>query len=208
MKPLLRFAALVSSLVLASTPCARTAVLDFEDLAPASFNLPNHYGGFEWMFFGYKTYVPPSPPQSGYDVAAASGRAFVYNTLERSPVLSDSVFDFVGANLTSAYRDNLQIRVTGLRGSAELFSRTVVANVTSPSWFDFNFQSIDSLLFEPFGGAAHPGFSSAGHYFGMDDFTFVVPEPRTFPLLAIGALGLCFARLRTGMRKDHQRRAW
>jgi hypothetical protein len=65
-----------------------------------------------------------------------------------------------------------------------------------PTFFEFNFNDIDTLTFNSFGGTPQPTpTGGAGVHFVMDNFTFaLVPEPSTIALLALGAIGLLARR--------------
>jgi len=184
------------------SPC-RATVVTFDDIpkntGTASF-LQNDYQGLVWSNFGIVNAVLYTSLHgvSGtyYGMVSASNVAF--NALG-TPAEIDSAgtnFNFLSAYLTGAWNSNLNIEVQGFNGGNLLYSTTVVASATSPTPFTFNYQNIDRLYFNSFGGQ-DAGFSGGGENFEMDNFTFeFVPEPSTFLLTGAGVLTLCAFRKR------------
>ena len=98
-----------------------------------------------------------------------------------------SNFNFLAAYLTGAMNSNLNIQVQGFRRGLLLYDQTVVVSATNPTLFTFNYDNIDELDFNPYGG--QPAFGGGGvTWFVMDNFTFeFVPEPSALLLTALGA---------------------
>lgn len=92
-------------------------------------------------------------------------------------LLSDSVFNFNGAYLTSAWTDAMGVRVEGYLGGSLLYDTTVSVVNTGPTWYTFNYVGVDTLRFS----------SVAGAHFAMDNFTYtVIPAPGAILLGSIG----------------------
>lgn len=199
----LSIAAAVAAIVLGTTREAQAIVLTFDDVSNTSGNyIYKGYGGFNWDNF----YVVNRTvwPESGFDTGVVSGNYVAYNAWGSPALVSSSLFDFNGAYLTAAWNNGLSVVVEGLKNETSLYSKTVVVDTTSPTWFDFNFLGIDQLKFSSSGGVdAGWGW---GKNFVMDNFTInetksvfkptsvasatSVPEPAsTLGLMALGAVG-------------------
>lgn len=179
---------------------ASATILTFDTLTPASLSIiPDGYGGLNWNNMGYLDGSKSIYAGSGYNNGLVSGNYVAFNNSANMAMTlgAGSVFDFNGAYLTGAWRDGLNIQVTGLLGGTTLYSQTVVVNSTGPTWFNFDYMGIDELRFNSFGGTGVSGLIGSGAHFVMDNFTFNVnepvnpiPEPSTAMLLAIGLLGM------------------
>lgn len=183
---------------------AGASVLTFDDL-PVTESLgtiPNEYGGLNWNSISYRN--GSSLPGSGYDIGSVSGDYAAFNDFgEAASISSVNPFNFIGAYLTGAWNDNLNITVVGLLGGVTQFSQTVVVRQGSATWFNFNYTAIDELQFLSFGGIPGGDTRGQGTQFVMDDLTTeAVPEPVTAigSLLGIGVLGI-------GKLKRYQKKA-
>jgi len=181
---------------------ANAAILTFDDITTDPTASITNYGGFTWTSTGVlnsTTYALPS----GYKVANTSGDYVAFNEFAGIASANSTTFDFIGANLTSAWNDDLQLEVKGLLGGSELYSQTVTLQSVAPDAakrFDFNFTGIDELVFTSSGGTHNqddfgdldPSAGIGGTHFAMDDFEYQTgdvpaPEPTS---MALGFLGL------------------
>ena len=196
--------AVVTALFVTSN--AQAAILTFDDITTAPEATITNYGGLQWTNTGVLdvtsyTYVP-----SGYQNANTSGDYVAYNKYASVASVSTSVFDFVGANFTAAWNDDLNLLVEGLLNGVVTNTRTVTLQPVAPgaaARIDFNYNGIDQLRFTSFGGTLNPAFinvaptAGAGPHFAMDDFEYntPVPEPST-ALLGLMGIGSLFRRIR------------
>jgi sulfatase modifying factor 1 len=167
---------------------ANPIVVNFDDL-PNAGHVPNGYGGLNWQ--GFVNHYTYNPTADGLYYGAVSGQGDIFSNTgyEDTFSISGGPFNFIGAYLTAAQNDGLQIDVRGLKDNVEVYSRTVTASFYSPTWFEFDFNNVDSVFFDSYGGI--PVKIYDGTYFVMDDFTYSpVPEPTALALLTLGAVGL------------------
>ena len=172
---------------------AAALTLSFDDVTSGNFAYPLQsvspdYGGLTWSEYwgvlrgAYHT-------GSGYEQGVVSGEYVAYNGGAQPVVITGSTFDFSGAYLTSAWTNTLDILVQGYGGGSLLYSQTVQAVNSQPTWFSFNYTGVDELR-----------FFSTSSIFAMDDFIFdfssPVPEPATAFLLGSGIAIISAARIK------------
>jgi len=177
---------------------AQGAVLTFDDITTTNSytSIPDGYGGFDWNSNAYVINGGSVHRNSGYDKGTVSGNYTAFNWFARPfEVSREGLFNFEGAYLTAAWNTGLNIVVEGFESGALKYSETVTVDTDAPTWFDFDFLSIDSLNFSTFGGVdANPHDSGGGTHFAMDNFTYntePVSTPEPASLLALLALGGC-----------------
>jgi hypothetical protein len=193
---------------------ASATLITFDDLADNSVyqRIPNPYAGFDWSpHFLYKdgaTELLPSGYQNG--VVSASNVAFngdgrPVNFSRRMPFELDTFY------LTAAWRDGLQVTVTGELNGVVVDNTTLTVNTSGPTLETFNWD-VNKVVFQSFGGVP-VGFE--GYQFVLDnvkispvpkastDFASLrgVPEPSTWALMLLGFAGLGFVAC-TGSKKD------
>jgi len=190
--------ATVLALATAADP-ASAQLATFDDLAacdPTSHSrvlVGNGYAGFDWDNFyvadGVNTYADfPSAP--GYANGVITPGCIALNGFGNpSEISSSSAFTFNGGYFTSAYNDNLIVRIGGFSGSSELFTTTLTLNTSTPQLLNVAWEGVDRVRFES-------GDNAPGSQFVFDNFRFnnvtdpsIVPEPATI-LLVGGGLGL------------------
>jgi len=197
------YIAVVSALVmLAAVGQAQGGILTFDDLGSESaIPIPDGYGGFDWTDFSHMDGTVLAPG-SGFDNGRVSNYHVAYNADGNAAAVCDGAFDFNSAYLTGAWRDGLNVQVTGFLGKDLLgnpilkYDTTVTVDTTAPKLFNFNYLNIDRLVFSSFGGTPA---GLADNHFAMDNFTFttgeqVIPEPASLVVWSLlAALSISFA---------------
>lgn len=212
-------AALCSSAFLASQ--ANAVTLSFDDLATAGFGLgsvPSSYGGLDFSCLGstscsvvnVSTY---GGNPSGYQGAVVSGLNVLstgFGTNSASSLLTltrtgGGQFSFVSAYFTGAWRDGLEIDVTGLNGAAIVASTSFTLGAAGVKLLEtFNWANLTSVRIAPSGGTASSTYRFSDiPVVAIDDLIYTaaiaaVPEPSTIALLGLGSL----ATLLTAWRRE------
>ncbi|HVM95615.1 MAG TPA: lectin-like protein [Candidatus Acidoferrales bacterium] len=159
---------MVGSLLCGSAAVA--TVLDFEGLSSGD-PIPNGYGGFNW----YNTYTLNATTyvSSGYQNGLVSGVMVAYNAYGDPTDVSipTGTFNFIGADLTAAWRDGLNVQVRGLLGGSPIYTQSLTLSTSGPTFVTFNFIGIDTVEFSASGGT-NPGFTGDGTHIVIDNFTF------------------------------------
>jgi hypothetical protein len=130
-------------LISAAPSSSRATVLDFETIIPAESGIgpiPDGYGGFNWDGM-----VVVHQPSFFCGAAEAIGEFNAVSFQTATISLPAGTFDFNSAYLAAACRDGLHVNVEGLRGGAVLFFRTVVVDTTGLTFFEFDYDDIDTL---------------------------------------------------------------
>lgn len=172
------------------TISSQAAVLTFDDITTTtSYDLPiDTYGGLTWNNLGVVS--ANYNPSSGYNNGTVSGDYAAFNGSSYPLTVTGAVYNFIGAYLTGAWNDGLNIDVVGKLNGVELYNQSITVNTTSATWFEFNFLGIDELIFTSSGGI-DAGFSGSGTHFAMDNFTYsTVPVPAAVWLFGSGLLGI------------------
>ncbi|WP_426437758.1 nidogen-like domain-containing protein [Bradyrhizobium genosp. P] len=148
---------------------AEATTLTFDDLPAGGIVVPNGYGSLNWSNFDYLH--GPSIYPSGYFFGTVSAPNVAYNGYGNPASVSGAAFDFIGADLTSAWNNGLTITVDDYNNGTLLDEKTVVVNTTSPTWFEFDFTDITNLVFTSSGGTS-AGYNGSGTQFALDNFTY------------------------------------
>jgi hypothetical protein len=179
----------VAALLFTCSGQGRAGVITFDDISNAGGGVPisNGYGGFNWNNFDALNGDTFGP--SGYQNGTVSHPNVAFNAFGNPASFSSSTpFDFIGADLTAAWNDGLKIDVQGFLNGNLVDDVTVTVNTSGPTFFNFNFDNVDTVKFTSSGGTNH-GYNGNGTHFALDNLTFSVPEPTTFALFGMIAVG-------------------
>ena len=178
---------------------AYALLITFDDVGSTLEDEPifNGYKGFQWDNFDY--IHKDFRPVSGYHNGVVSGDYLGFNGLGQPASMSGQLFDFQGAFLTGAWNNGLFVNVRGYSGPNLIYDQTVTVNSNAPTWFLFQYNNIDKLNFNSFGGF-NAGYGFSGSHFAIDDIQYglrsTIPEPSTFILFGSTLLGSLFTKKR------------
>lgn len=109
---------------------------------------------------------------------------------------SGYTFDLISGYFTSAWNDNTTFTLAGFRNGTQLYSQTFTLDTLSPTLETLNFVGVDQVKF----------LNNSSTFLAADNLNFnlngapgapaSVPEPSTYALLGLGALGLVVAARR------------
>ncbi|MEW6220650.1 MAG: PEP-CTERM sorting domain-containing protein [Thermodesulfobacteriota bacterium] len=198
MKKILAAGLAVGMMLAGMASLANATVLDFEDpQTDTYYEIMNGYGGLNWTNM-YVIDGAAMHPGTGYANGIVSGSQVAFNGWGALAVTSatGTDFDFNGAYLTGVWMDQVPVTVEGRDNGAVVYSSTVTASFFGPTYFGFDYRSIDELRFTTALGV-DVGLGD-GYQFAMDDFTFhctPTPVPASLLLLGSGLAGLAGFRL-------------
>ena len=150
-----------------------TAAFDnLSDPGASGMPIPNGYGGLNWSNFYYlnSDAVFQHYGVSGYSNGTVTAPDVAYNGFGATASVSGTTFNFIGADLTAAWNNDLTITVSGYDNNVLVDQETVVVNSTAPTFFNFDFNGITQLVFSSSGGN-NAGYDGAGTQFVLENFT-------------------------------------
>jgi hypothetical protein len=171
-------------------------VLTFDDITTNLYKNPlNSYGGLTWENSAVMStaLAPPTIGYTGYRNGTVSGDYVFYSNNGNPVTVAGLEFNFIGAYLTAAFKEDLNIDIVGKLDGVQLYSQTITVNTTSATWFEFSFLGINELIFTSYGGTDAGYTYPPGNHIAMDNFTYnfhPVPVPAAVWLLGSGLLGL------------------
>jgi hypothetical protein len=208
METLMRKAALLAAAALVTAPLDVSATtLTFDDVSSSGIApLPTPYDGFDFsctdgcQAINAADYNASIGGPSGYTGAVVSGPN-VFSTNNSGSVTITSVgggaFDFTSADLTSPWRNGLNISIVGKDGATTVDTTNFsLGSVGSSALYTFGWNNVTSVTMSASGGSNGP-YSQEGIEIAMDNLTVSpVPLPAGAWLLlgGFGALGLVMGR--------------
>jgi hypothetical protein len=138
------------------------------------------YHLYFWNNFGYVDGVNFYLNPSGYAAGAVSTNNVAYNNGSApASITSENTnhFNFISAELTAAWNDNLQVEAQGYVNGILTYDQTYTLSATAPTLIVFDYLGVTKVNFISSGGTPHAGYSSGGTHFAMDNVTIgaVVP---------------------------------
>jgi len=174
---------------LAGAPAGATLV-DFDDVtAGPEAAMADGYAGLHWdnLWVLDATHFASNP--SGHVNGLVSPDYVALNAWGDPAEFSGAPFDFVGAYLTSAWRDGLSVDVEGYRDGTLVYGQTLIIDTYGPVWFPADYANVDTVRFVAYGGTHHDGYAGDGTQFALDNLTYsvgTVPTPGAVLLVGVG----------------------
>ena len=182
-------------------------MMDFEDISipkETNYQVIKTYHDFTWSNAALINYEYYGRNQSGYKNGTVSGNNTLLNLGGRDMNVSRTnggSFDLVSAYISSAWHNDMGIRVTGWLNGQEVNSMTLTVNATGPTEVLFNFTGIDKVTFTSLQQTgSHAGFKNSGWQMAIDNLVMnlvtAVPEPSTYAMMfaGLGIIGLMVRR--------------
>lgn len=186
-----KYSTLCASIIAAIIICAPASagVITFDDTGTSGAGpIPNGYAGFNWDNFFVLNAMTYDVNPSGYLNGLVSPEHVAFNAYAEPAEFTGNPFNFIGAYLTGAWNDGLNISIEGYRGGLLVHSQNVVVDSDGPTWVQANFLNVDKVRFTSFGGTPNPNFGGGGSHFAMDNLLCTaVPAPGGLLLASLGA---------------------
>jgi hypothetical protein len=150
-----------------------STLLTFDDTGTtAEQPLYSGYGGLNWQnveTMNINWWVSSGNPTNGYVngevsppiVAWVPANSAMASTATAT-ISSSTPFAFGSADLTSAWNDNLVLKVIGYLDGQIVGTDTVTLNPSAPTLVNFNFADVDTVTLTASGGTRDPVFPSGG----------------------------------------------
>jgi hypothetical protein len=166
----------------------------FDDLPDTASGLPvpSGYRGFNWNNFYYIDGAEFYDYPNGYAAGAVSTNNVAYNggaTPANVTSATGSHFNFISAELTAAWNDNLQLEAQGYVDGVLTYDQTYTLSATAPTLIVFDYLGVTEVNFISSGGRPHAGYSGSGTHFAMDNVTMgavISPVIQPFTLFTGG----------------------
>ena len=189
---------LALSAYIATIALSRAATITFDDIATNSSSdyfatIPNGYSALNWTNFDvFNPSAYPTLPGAG------SGYVGYLNNVVSPPNVALDLDNIPNGNgsasfispagsfilnsfyLGSAFRDGLQVAVTGRSNGAPVFNTSFTVNTTGPTLETLNWSGINEVDFSSSGGAPRPGYGNGGN-FVLDNLTINGSTPTPTP---------------------------
>jgi hypothetical protein len=142
--------------------------------------VPSGYRGFNWNNFYYIDGAEFYDYPNGYAAGAVSTNNVAFNwgaTPANVTSATGSHFNFISAELTAAWNDNLQVEAQGYVDGVLTYDQTYTLSATAPTLIVFDYLGVTEVNFISSGGTPHADYSGAGTHFAMDNVTMgaVIP---------------------------------
>ena len=145
-----------------AVPAKRT--INFSDLPDATGEpkwMPNIYQGMQWteIYYMSRAYVNAKYPISGYSSAfnsvGSSNISFFKDEGSLSSQYKNVVFTLVSITVCSAWKDGLELTITGYRQSLDTNTHNAVLLFCKPQVIFLQWENIDEVVFKCSGGTIH-----------------------------------------------------
>jgi hypothetical protein len=142
--------------------------------------VPGGYHGLIWNNFDYLNGLNYSVNSNGYDAGVVSSSNVAFNAYGNPADVTSATgahFNFISAELTSAWNDNLQVEAQGYVDGALTYDQTYTLSATTPTLIVFNYLGVTEVNFISSGGTTHAGYTGGGINFAMDNVSVGAVQP-------------------------------
>ncbi len=198
------FLAALATFALAGPASARLVTFDL--IKGTGGEVPTGWASFDWSAnFDWLNSAKYGIPGTGYQYGTVSAPNVAYNGYgDNVSFRRNTPFVLVSFDLTGAWRNGLEVTVTGFSKGVQVDSTTFTVNSTGPTLETLNWD-VNSVTFHSFGGTG-----GSGTQFVLDNLTTMpitqpstefqslsgVPEASTWALMLVGFAGLGYAGYR------------
>jgi hypothetical protein len=200
---------------------AAATVVTFDDLGANAYGsvwVPSDYAGLSWGNFAlidgatFRTspvyYDTPTGsgifdlPVTGYQSGVVSPSAVAFNVAGFDSYISSysSPITLNSFYITAAWRNELNIEVTGYQNGFQTNSILLSVSREGPTLVTLNWQNVNQIKFHSYGGISNGPFEgNNGVQFALDNVSYqaaAVPEPKAVELLLLGLVISCVWRTR------------
>jgi hypothetical protein len=141
--------------------------------------VPSGYRGYNWNNFGYVDGVNYYYNPSGYAAGVVSTKNVAYSWFPANITCTNGGhFNFISAELTAAWNDNLQLEAQGYVDGVLTYDQTYTLSATAPTLIVFDYLGVTEVNFISSGGTPHAAYGSTpAYHYAMDNVTMgaVIP---------------------------------
>jgi hypothetical protein len=168
----------------ASPGITGTLTVNFDDLTGDQQPISAGYNGFTWAasngIGGTAFWATINGPQygqthgpNGYTNGTTSVPNVAFNGYQGDLEISRATdFDFVSGDFTAAWRNGLQVEVTGIDDGVAVYHQIFTSNYSAPTHAVLNMLSVDHVTIHTSGGTNPGGLGGDGVHVAMDNFVF------------------------------------
>ncbi|CAF3336864.1 unnamed protein product [Rotaria socialis] len=151
--------------IVVSDPEFAKVTIKFDDLPSVSAeckNIPSIYRGLAWNKISYmdKSYAVKTCPKSGYvtsfDSCGSVHIAYLKDEASISIESTTETFTLISLDACAAWKNDLELTITGHRNLALIDTHTVTLFVNRPQHILLEWDNIDKIIFKSSGGTTDP----------------------------------------------------
>lgn len=186
---------LAGLVVLTSGHIAKAETITFDDINLGYYSdrtISNGYHGLNWTNFNVldASQLFANYGANGYTNGLVSGSNVAFNSGGNPASIraQSTLFTLNSFYLTSAWRDGLNVAVTGYNASNNVIdSANFTVDASSPSLFELNWAGVSRVEFVSSGGAS-AGYGGIGTNFVIDNMRVNEPVPEVGTIVSFGVV--------------------
>jgi hypothetical protein len=207
-----RLALLASIAGLAVAAPASAELIHFDRIEePSGSRIPEGWGSLHWSSdFRWLNADAKEGTETGYQFGMVSPPGVAFNADGADVSFRRKTpFELVSFYLTGAWRNGLEVAVTGIANGVQVDRTTFTVNASGPTLETLDWD-VNEVSFHSFGGV-DAGYGADGKQFVLDNLTIMpvstpsgaiqpfsdgIPEASTWAMMTLGFAGLAFAGFR------------